>query len=472
MLKSICGCCVVVFVFCGILFGVILIPSVDSRLNVEVEKLDSGSAYLACRTILHVRNFAYCLGKHGTESWYLGCFKPKLGIDMIKVYGFNPGVGRMLSFSISSLWHGPDSSREWVGHYSHAEYRNITYNPKAGRPPHSFVLSQQQSIVHGLLPRDGAILLHFDTGSAEHTARRLLMADTLPALAQSPAPIELKLPSSVMSSDAANFDLNKNLKQVVHDVVGYNLFMQLFGTDVEEELPLLFEYNNLIAPAVIGIPMSAGCGTRLAQIRKQVLDKVMASTIGKNIMSVASSRGMDGQDCLEEILWTVMFAGYGGTSNLVFEIIRTTIAKDPKTYVPLFEKDPMAYILEGARLNPPVGGMNYFAYRERKVFTFKTGVSVTREPGDVGIAFCSPANKDPTVFKDAGAFKPGRQNAERLVSWNNEVADFKKCDTVAGCAEAPRGCPGTFLSWRISAAVTSFFADGISKAAKQMSEEL
>ena len=43
-------------------------------------------------------------------------------------------------------------------------------------------------------------------------------------------------------------------------------------------------------------------------------------------------------------------------------------------------------------------------------------------------------------------FRPGRANAERLMTWNNELGAIRSCPTAAGCPAAPRGCPGTHLA--------------------------
>ena len=68
---------------------------------------------------------------------------------------------------------------------------------------------------------------------------------------------------------------------------------------------------------------------------------------------------------------------------------------------------------------------------------------------DPGVCFTSNANIDPNVFDNPLEFRPGRDNALRLLTWNNELGDFRKCPTVAGCPEAPRTCPGAFLTYSL-----------------------
>ena len=86
-----------------------------------------------------------------------------------------------------------------------------------------------------------------------------------------------------------------------------------------------------------------------------------------------------GQERLDEMVWIALFAGYGGTSNLAYETLRMirkdgvgtgdrqvhilSQLQDPKL-VKLFRSDPLAFMLEAARIRPPVGGMNPVQYRK------------------------------------------------------------------------------------------------------------
>ena len=92
------------------------------------------------------------------------------------------------------------------------------------------------------------------------------------------------------------------------------------------------------------------------------------------------------------MVWIALFAGYGGTSNLAYETLRMIrkdfpcfsfappcqlqyvnncqeLLQDPKL-VKLFRADPLAFMLEAARIRPPVGGMNPVQYRKPKQITF------------------------------------------------------------------------------------------------------
>ena len=71
------------------------------------------------------------------------------------------------------------------------------------------------------------------------------------------------------------------------------------------------------------------------------------------------------------------------------------------------------------------------------------------------------SNKDPSLFEEPLAFRPGRKNALRLLTWNNELRDIRACPTAAGCDAAPRGCMGTHLSLRVATAVVEFFVSGL-----------
>ena len=62
----------------------------------------------------------------------------------------------------------------------------------------------------------------------------------------------------------------------------------------------------------------------------------------------------------------------------------------------------------------------------------------------------------------AKAFVPGRENADRLLTWVSELRDIRVCPSPAlGCDTSPRNCPGAELAQRIIAQVTTYFLEGI-----------
>merc|ERR1712048_861542 len=85
---------------------------------------------------------------------------------------------------------------------------------------------------------------------------------------------------------------------------------------------------------------------------------------------------------------------------------------------------------------------------------------------DKGLCLTSNANMDPSVFPNPLEFLPGRTEALKLLSWNNELGDFRKCPTVAGCPEAPRTCPGAHFSLRLATHIVDYFVGGIEQALK------
>ena len=55
--------------------------------------------------------------------------------------------------------------------------------------------------------------------------------------------------------------------------------------------------------------------TRQAAIRAPIEKKVFASEVGQAFLAAAKAKGMDGDTRLREIIFIVMFAGYGGTGK-------------------------------------------------------------------------------------------------------------------------------------------------------------
>merc|ERR1719162_2419968 len=101
---------------------------------------------------------------------YLGCVKEEAGQDLRMLWTLENGIGNFVPFSVSALKGG---YFEMPIHFSHAAYRSIAHDPKAGRPEDWFVFSLKKDLPEGVLPDlEPMTLLNFDTGSPEHWGRR------------------------------------------------------------------------------------------------------------------------------------------------------------------------------------------------------------------------------------------------------------------------------------------------------------
>lgn len=226
---------------------------------------------------------------------------------------------------------------------------------------------------------------------------------------------------------------------VAFHLVGLNLFHMLFGVDVSEHLAALNEYDGLLAPAVLGIFRGEDNAARLAEIRAQLEDLVLNAEIGKRyIAAVDADATMGrGEDRLKEMLFVAQFAGYAGTGTLTSRTIKH-IQTDPAKYIPMFRQNKEAFMLEAARLFPPVAGMNFYVIPEATTRTFGAGITHTAQAGDFGIIHSTGANRDPTFWgDDADEFKPGRPNAQKLMS-----VDLDSGTTLElGCRCRVPACP-------------------------------
>jgi len=319
---------------------------------------------------------------------------------------------------------------------------------------------------------ENKVLINFATGDPEWFKRRQLLADGLDALSISPKkPSPLKIPPGVDSGIAASLANTfkgdiltfNRFKRAVFATVGLNLYWKLFRADITEELDEHFEYDEIWGPGVLGVPITASKAARMGEIRAKIRAKVFAGPVAPDFMKLAAERGMDGKQRLSEMIWIAMFAGYGGTSTLAFETMRMII-KDPARFVPMYHKDPRAFMIEAARHHPSVGGQNPSAFKEDTNVTLANGHTMHVKAGDPVLVFTSGANFDPTVFENPKEFIPNRLNSDKLMSWNNELGAFAKCPSVAGCPEAPRGCPGTWLSLRIATQAVDYFIQGLENA--------
>jgi len=285
------------------------------------------------------------------------------------------------------------------------------------------------------------------------------MSDALP-LTFDPSPIPPAVVPPGVSPRAGADD------KAIMRVLGVTLFKWLFDADVADEIELIIEYDNLFAPAVFG-QFSAGeaGGTRLAEIRGILEPKVARSSGGQKLLALAKDRGMPAQTCLQEVIWVVLFAAFGGTSNLAIQTVKHILADRSADNVRLFLEDKEAFMLEAARFYPPVGGMNPMVLREPLDMKKPSGAVVSAPKGSWGLTISTGANRDPTVFENPNVFWPGRSHADRLMTWNAELRDIRAGTSV-------RGCPGTHFALRLATSVVSYFVEGAKAALKEQRSDL
>jgi len=453
-------------------FTVLSVPTLEDAAFKYLQKNVHGIQYVVGMKAIELRHMAYCLGDE------LGCMKAEISDDLASSFGWRPGFGLVAGPGSLAATHF-----ELLAFFSHEAYRERSYDPRAPRFRDLVVTLNTSIIPAGLMPENSPqVLLNYDSGSAEFTSRREMLAKAFPVLSKtSPAPEQVVRPPGVRASDAAVFGNNwlpsemkfSSLRPVVYNTVGLNLFKVLFNVELApEELELLLQYDALLSQVLRAGPVSPHEAARLSEIRSRLLAKLESSEGTKRLNDTARERKLDPSSSLAELLWMVLYAGYGGTASLTFEALKF-ILQAPETRCQLFSNDTQAFMLEVARLYPPpVTGLSPFPVQSATTHTLESGREVKLLPGDVVLSLASIANRDPILFEDPKAFKPGRTNGDRLLSWHNEWRDFKDCPSVAGCPKAPRGCPGMFLSMRIATKVVAYFVDGITAAMDKEKKEL
>ncbi|CAE7704990.1 unnamed protein product [Symbiodinium pilosum] len=289
-----------------------MVPEISREFHKTTMTYFSGTGIVLSGLVSTGRHFTYCLGD------YLGCVKDEVAAELIQTFTWETGVGLFPTISPSWAFHG-----DLVGtiHFSHSAYKSWAHDPAAGRPPDMMVASNKSSLPAGVMPDTSPdILLNFDTGTSEHTARRHLLADGLPSLAQE-FKVDFKAPPGI-TADSSD-------KRSVFDTVGFNLFRALFGVDMGTELGIMFEYDGTFTPAVLGAPILGYQGRRLSEIRSIIMKKVEAGDVAKKFIALGAERGMPGKQRLDEMVWIALFAGYGGTGNLAYETLRIIWKESP-----------------------------------------------------------------------------------------------------------------------------------------------
>mmetsp|Transcript_41950 Transcript_41950/g.99942 ORF Transcript_41950/g.99942 Transcript_41950/m.99942 type:complete len:479 (+) Transcript_41950:52-1488(+) len=474
-----CGCfcrlVVLLLTALALLFGCLCVPQVERAYIKFVDTYTYGVplAHLALVVLGQVPRIWQVGGPLGVGP----VWNPWL-VDATDAYSKGDGL---------MLFPNPDNiaSSYMLARVTHEKVREVHHNPTAKRDISKFISVETATSPPGYFA-DGVLptLLQLNTDDPKRYAHRDLLSATMPSIAQSPDHVPgFQAPPGVSAQDLVR-DISlhlwlplKMVTNLVQDVFAFNFFRHAFEVDLShEELQMLKEWLSVHSRIIVGLSSISG-GKRCAELAKVLEDKVAAGAFGQRLMKEAERRGMVGADRLRKVIFEFSFAGFGGDGPggglATMKLLRLLQSKPE--YVPMFKKDPEAFILEVIRTRGGGGaGMNPWIVESTQTHTLSTGRVVTETAGSHGATIALHANHDPAVFggpkRDldyALAFMPGRENADRFLSFVAEYGEIKKCPNVTGCAEAPRFCMGTFVLQRIMKQIGFFYIEGLESQGRQ-----
>jgi hypothetical protein len=317
-------------------------------------------------------------------------------------------------------------------------------------------------------------LIFLNTSSKMHYDLRQLLKDAIPSLSQRSSlslvheevPLERALGEGVPTK---NVDTNDTYDViVVRKTLIKTLFYTMFGSRLtDDEVLIIVDYLTYGATCVLGEDFHRYTFglmlNKIGKIRKTVYNAIYVSPTGKNIIKLVENKYsyMNINETILQVSDGFLFAGLIGTEHLTTHLLNRIHGKyDSQSsvdYNALWEENRTAFMLEHARLDPPVTSVTSIV--PRNVDTILRGKNVTIKAGTRNQLGLSTANKDPTVFggryhskAKAQMFDPSRKNLEMIVSWNG-IESFVKM------GNAPRGCPAYNLSLSIAESMVDFFKE-------------
>jgi hypothetical protein len=444
--------------------GLLLIPALNGAATVYTQTNEPGAGTKMVQTFQMMAMMAKCIppALSGGKDLIIPCGRKGFVTQwFVQGQGWE-GAG-------AGIKHIEDPGTTGLLYYSHKGTTSNLNDPEIKRDPGYFIASRVKIMEDkGLIPDKGLfpLVINLATNSPERIKRRKFMADFFPALGKTPpSPLILSSVPGVNPTDSKNVS-------AVHAVVGFSLFKMLFDLELESwELANMHEWAEVMKPCAAN---KCACVPQTCKSTRAFFDhmtkRLSESAVGKKYLADAKSRGWpDPADRLREILFITLFAGFGGTGDTAWFAIWKLNGDAPKM-LPLFRKDPEAFILEVARVYPAVAGMTFQAPRSEKV-TLGNGRVYSLNEDDYIMNWNAGANIDPTVFggpskseEYALEFRTGRENADRVMTWNGELREIRSCGHTIGhpeCKKAARPCPGTFLAIHIAQEVTTYFADAM-----------
>ena len=308
----------------------------------------------------------------------------------------------------------------------------------------------------------GARTLIFQGTGAYHSEIREILREGIATLSDS-GPRHIELVFADAGADAG-IDAGTNAginADGVKRVLIRTLFHKMFQRSLPEEtVDVIQEYFKYGATCVLGEDFhKATLGVilnKVAHIREVTTQAVIRTPVGFWIAKLIRLQypHLDVNETMAQIADGFLFAGLLGTEHLTSHTLER-LRSDPGRYQPMWNQNKTAFLLEQARLDPPVTSVTSLL-PERTEVTLR-GLDVSLEaltPNQLGL---STANRDPLVWGDryhslkrALEFDPTRPNLDQLMSWNGPLHAVRK-------GLAPRGCPAHRLSMAVAEKLVDHF---------------
>lgn len=295
-------------------------------------------------------------------------------------------------------------------------------------------------------------LIFLNTSSKMHHDFRQLLKDAIPALSK----------RSNLRSYFDNINVDDTYDVVVvRKTLIKTLFYTMFSSIItDDQVSVIMEYLTYGPTCVLGEDFHRLTFNLLLKkvnkIRNTVYDIIYISPTGRNAAELVKNnyQYMDINETIMQMTDGFLFAGLIGTEHLVTHLLNRIHNEHNDN---LWEKNTTAFILEHARLDPPVTSVTTLLNNDMHLITLNKNKNITikaRTRNQVGL---STANRDPTIWggryhseKKALIFDPSRENLDRVMSWNGPVSHVK-------FGSAPRGCPAYNLSLSIAESMVDFF---------------
>ena len=344
-----------------------------------------------------------------------------------------------------------------VAQFSYEAVRNDQMNPKQQRGSYFGALKVgDPSSSDTMIPTPcmSAWQLTISSDDPKHQRVRDILHSAAPGLKANKANKKESPPLLVLSAAIKASNIEDITSAQLVPIVGMNVFNRIFGelkdNEWEDELAeLMGEFGDIGALCAVGIKTSGW--KRVGDVVDMVAKRIDATTVGKEIRRQAESGKpfIDGDSFINMLSFGFLFAGQGGTSHLTKSSL-ARIRSDPKKYTPMWNKSPRNFLLEQARIDPPV--TSYTSLVDKDTTTKIMGKTMLIPKGTERQMFIVTANRDPSVFALPYLFNPDRTNLNKVLSWNAPVENVG-----ISIAATPRGCPGHSVSLEVAIQIINQF---------------